>query len=62
MHNVLEDAPDLEALLQVGLRDVGQAEVQVGRTEVTLLQAQNALSTARMRLLQLLGVLFHPLG
>ena len=36
--------------------DVGQAEVQVGRAEVTVLQTQNALETARMRLLQQLGV------
>ncbi len=36
--------------------DVGQAEVQVGRGEVTVLQAQNALATGRMRLLQELGV------
>ena len=36
--------------------DVGQAEVQVGRAEVTLLQAQNAVETARMRLMQQLGV------
>ncbi len=36
--------------------DVGQAEVQVGRNEVALLQAQNALETARMRLLQAMGV------
>ncbi len=36
--------------------DVGQAEVQVGRGEVTLLQTQNARETARMRLLQQLGV------
>lgn len=28
LHNVLEDAHELEALLQVGLRDVGQAEVE----------------------------------
>lgn len=41
---------------QVTPIDVGQAEVQVGRAEVTLLQAQNALTTSRMRLLQLLGV------
>lgn len=41
---------------QVTPIDVGQAEVQVGRSEVTLLQAQNSLTTARMRLLQLLGV------
>lgn len=36
--------------------DVGQAEVQVGRAEVTVLQVDNQLSTARMRLLQLLGL------
>lgn len=36
--------------------DVGQAEVQVGRSEVALLQAQNALETGRLRLLQALGV------
>jgi outer membrane protein len=36
--------------------DVGQAEVQVGRAEVTLLQARNFEATARMRLLQLLGL------
>lgn len=36
--------------------DVGQAQVQVGRNQVAVLQAQNALSTARMRLLQQLGV------
>lgn len=36
--------------------DVGQAEVQVGRGEVTLLQTQNARATARMRLMQQLGV------
>lgn len=41
---------------QVTPIDVGQAEVQVGRSEVTVLQAQNALTTSRMRLLQLLGV------
>jgi len=41
---------------QVTPIDVGQAEVQVGRAEVTLLQARNALTTARMRLLQLMGV------
>jgi agmatinase len=28
LHNVLEDAHELEALLQVGLRDLGQAEVE----------------------------------
>jgi outer membrane protein len=36
--------------------DVGQAQVQVGRDKVGVLQARNALSTARMRLLQQLGV------
>jgi outer membrane protein len=36
--------------------DVGQAEVQVGRAEVTVLQTRNALETARMRLLQQLGL------
>jgi outer membrane protein len=36
--------------------DVGQAEVQVGRSEVTALQSRNALATARMRLLQQLGL------
>jgi outer membrane protein len=35
--------------------DVGQAEVQVGRSRVTLLQSQNGVETARMRLLQQLG-------
>lgn len=36
--------------------DVGQAQVQVGRANVTLLQAKNALATARMRLLQQMGI------
>lgn len=36
--------------------DVGQAEVQVGRAEVGVLQARNAVATGRMRLLQQLGV------
>lgn len=36
--------------------DVGQAEVQVGRSEVAVLQAENLLETGRMRLLQQLGV------
>ncbi len=36
--------------------DVGQAEVLVGRARVTLLQAENGLTTSRMRLLQLLGL------
>ena len=39
--------------------DVGQAEVQVGRAEVQVLQAENAAATARMRLLQQMGV---PVG
>lgn len=41
---------------QVTPIDVGQAEVQVGRAQVTLLQTQNARTTARMRLLQALGL------
>ena len=36
--------------------DVGQAEVQVGRSEVAVLQSRNALETARMRILQQLGL------
>ena len=36
--------------------DVRQAEVQVGRAEVTQLQANNALSTARLRLFQQIGI------
>ena len=51
-----------QAQLEVGTVtgiDVGQAEVQVGRSEVTVLQARNALETARMRLLQQLG---QPMG
>ena len=36
--------------------DVRQAEVQVGRAEVSLLQATNALDTARLRLLQQIGM------
>jgi len=36
--------------------DVGQAEVLVGRSEVTVLQAENRLATSRMRLLELLGL------
>jgi len=39
--------------------DVRQAEVQVGRAEVSLLQAQNGAQTARLRLLQQLGVDLH---
>ncbi|MEE2897128.1 MAG: TolC family protein [Gemmatimonadota bacterium] len=41
---------------QVTPIDVGQAEIQVGRSEVTVLQTRNLLSTARMRLLQQLGL------
>ena len=41
---------------QVTPIDVGLAEVQVGRSEVGVLQARNALTTARMRLLQQMGV------
>ncbi len=36
--------------------DVGQAQVQVGRSNVTLLQAENALKTAHLRLFQQMGV------
>ena len=51
-----------QAQLEVGAVtgiDVGQAEVQVGRSEVQVLQARNALETGRMRLLQQLG---QPMG
>jgi len=51
-----------QAQLEVGAVtgiDVGQAEVQVGRSRVQVLQSENALSTARMRMLQQLG---QPLG
>ena len=51
-----------QAQLEVGAVtgiDVGQAEVQVGRSRVQVLQARNALATARMRLLQQLG---QPMG
>lgn len=41
---------------QVTPIDVGQAEVQVGRSEVTVLQTRNRVTTSRMRLLQLLGL------
>lgn len=41
---------------QVTPIDVGQAEVQVGRAQVALLQRQNAATTSRMRLLQLMGL------
>jgi outer membrane protein len=40
--------------------DVGQAQVQVGRANVTLLQAQNALKTAHLRLFQQMGVSGGP--
>jgi outer membrane protein len=36
--------------------DVGQAEIQVGRSEVQVLQAQNGVETSRMRLLQNMGL------
>jgi outer membrane protein len=36
--------------------DVMQAELQVGRSEVSLLQARNALETARLRLFQQMGM------
>ena len=48
-----------EAQAEVGSAtplDVRQAEVQVGRAEVTLLLAENATETARLRLLQQMGV------
>jgi outer membrane protein len=35
--------------------DVGQAEVQVGRSRVQVLQAQNGVETSRLRLLQQMG-------
>lgn len=41
---------------QVTPIDVGQAEVQVGRSEVRVLQTLNGATTSRMRLLQLLGL------
>lgn len=41
---------------QVTPIDVGQAEIQVGRSEVNVLQTRNRVSTSRMRLLQLLGL------
>jgi outer membrane protein len=41
---------------QVTPIDVGLAEIQVGRSEVGVLQARNALATGRMRLLQQMGV------
>ncbi|UCC24053.1 MAG: TolC family protein [Gemmatimonadales bacterium] len=48
-----------QAQAEVGtatLLDVRQAEVQVGRAEVALLQSENARVTARLRLLQQIGV------
>ncbi|MDZ7779340.1 MAG: TolC family protein [Gemmatimonadota bacterium] len=51
-----------EGQLEVGTVtpiDVGQAEIQVGRSEVQVLQAANAVETARMRLLQRMGVRVH---
>ena len=45
--------------LEVGVAtpiDVGQAEVLVGRSEVAVLQARNAIATARLRLFQAMGV------
>ncbi|HIA73156.1 MAG TPA: TolC family protein [Gemmatimonadetes bacterium] len=36
--------------------DVGQAEVQVGRSEVLVLRTRNLLATSKMRLLQQLGL------
>ncbi len=36
--------------------DVGRAQVQLGRDSVALLQAQNAFTTARMRLMQQMGI------
>jgi len=41
---------------QVTPIDVGQAEILVGRAEVTVLQTRNRLATSRMRMLQLLGL------
>ena len=53
-----------EAQLQVGTAtavDVAQAAVALGRAEVTVLQTTNALETARIRLLQRMGVdLYSP--
>lgn len=49
----------VEGQLEVGTAsplDVRQAQVQVGRAEVTLLQAETAARTARLRLLQQVGV------
>ncbi len=49
----------VEGQLEVGTAsplDVRQAEVQVGRSEVGLLQAETAARTARLRLLQQIGI------
>ncbi|MBI4540454.1 MAG: TolC family protein [Gemmatimonadetes bacterium] len=51
-----------EARLAVGAAttlEVKQAEVAVGRAEVALLQARNAVGTARLRLVQQLGIEFQ---
>lgn len=45
-----------QAVGAVSPLDARQAEVAVGRAEVTLLQAENAHETARLRLLQRMGV------
>ena len=52
-----------EGQLEVGTVtaiDVGSAEIQVGRSEVAVLQANNAVTTARRRLLQQLGLSGEP--
>jgi outer membrane protein len=49
----------VQAQLEVGIAtavDAAQAEVALGRSEVTVLRTSNALQTARIRLLQRLGV------
>lgn len=56
---VLFDLRMAEARVEVGSGtplDVMQAELQVGRSDVALLQARNALQTARLRLQQQMGV------
>lgn len=45
-----------EAVGAATLLDVRQAEVQVGRSEVTALQAEQAVNTARLTLLQQMGL------
>ncbi len=40
--------------------DVTQAEIQVGRAEVALIQAENAVATATYRLLQIIGLRPSP--